>query len=680
MPVADPSVIDVLETVRSRYPDVPFLALGQTVFWDEPTKAIWHRLMSELLPEGRLIAGVHDTDYFAKTSAHVGTDDRYVALPHDDGRTRDLWSAAGEMSSLFGSESVPTRQFFLQHGIPFDWIARNSPSPRAEFLADYTTAWGWKGIVRTDSDSVVAHDIPVVEIKDALLDQLDWAFQTSLACLSNQQSRREAERVAATIRLWITDFLVDCDENCRLSDLYQTLLPQFYELLLNELPDLLETTASTRLFRFTSETQALKRFDIVRFFLDPRTRSQAIHAYNTSVAGSGIYPLDSFGEGALPFDVVVPEGGRGTVRITDTELIIETQPERTVIPVTEPIGNTEALARILEHKFGPRTVLVGKAVILADMIAAEHIVLFHESASGYTHVTRRFNELAKVGNAGLTFHPIVRISYPTWDTLACVPDDVSFSLPEHLAAAFGAPNISAREFSNRWRAVVTDQRERVSNLARVHGTNDLLQRIAASDENGPNALQEEFTAISALIHQAAEKSRILGNRHDEYMLQFRDWTSERLKLEERMGHDWRETCMPLRELIMKAEAQGADATHHRHDLDRQIALRTSAFSLPIQEAQDRAASCKQLAKEFKKQKRSLERTVEMRSLRARLNAIKLDAELVRLKLVRDAYSASEGLEHTQVRPTAWWIPFVDPSGKWFEAMVRGTKARFELLA
>ena len=83
---ADPSVLSALQTIRERYPDVPFLALGQTVFWDEPTKAVWRRLLDAHLPGATLIAGVHDTDYFAKTSAHVGDDKPYVALPHDDGK------------------------------------------------------------------------------------------------------------------------------------------------------------------------------------------------------------------------------------------------------------------------------------------------------------------------------------------------------------------------------------------------------------------------------------------------------------------------------------------------------------------------------------------------------------------------------------------------------------------
>ncbi len=66
-----PSVLETLKTIRAAHADVPFLALGQTVLWDEPMKAVWQRLLDAHLPDARLIAGVHDTDYFAKTRAHV---------------------------------------------------------------------------------------------------------------------------------------------------------------------------------------------------------------------------------------------------------------------------------------------------------------------------------------------------------------------------------------------------------------------------------------------------------------------------------------------------------------------------------------------------------------------------------------------------------------------------------
>src|SRR3712207_4694454 len=103
------SARNTIEALRRDYPDAQFLALGQTALWDEPTKATFRRALDAIWPEARLIAAAHDSDYFAKLPGHPAhkQSGKYALLPHDDAGTRGLWSAAGEMSRLFGSEDVP---------------------------------------------------------------------------------------------------------------------------------------------------------------------------------------------------------------------------------------------------------------------------------------------------------------------------------------------------------------------------------------------------------------------------------------------------------------------------------------------------------------------------------------------------------------------------------------------
>ena len=666
----EPSVRAVLETLKEQYPGVPFLALGQTVFWDEPAKAVWRRLLDTCLPGASLIAGVHDTDYFAKTSAHVADDRRYVALTHDDGQTRDLWSAAGEMSALFGSESVPTRSMFLKAGVPFDQLAKQYPGGKAALYADKTVAWGWRGIVYTASGSVIAHDIPVLDIKDALLEQIDWAFAESLACLESTEARIHAAEVAATVRGWVLDFLETCSSLCRLSDLYQTLLPRFYRLLLGRPAADFSITASTALFKFNRETYALPRFGLIELFLKRGTRSFARAAYNNSVAGLGMYPLDEFGPGAIPFDLIIPGVGRGTIRVAPAALIIETAPIETFIPTAQRIETLAQLVEVTEREFGPDVALVGKAITLADMIAAEHLVVFHETASAYTSATQAMNASLAASGLPQKLYPIVRLEYPTWDALAAVPESTVFRLPPHLAATFGTATLTAPEFAARWRGVLETSRQTLRESRTLVSPRSLLTYLETHGDRCQCDLRSEYDRQMDILKRVSDQSGVLGGRIDEHRAEIKVWQAERLELERRKGDDWRRTVQVLRAGLPEAQPQ----------IDLQTASRARAFDEPIEALRERITATRFLLSEFKRQRRKLERGPEAVAARSRIAEIVHDAQMTRLELVRAAFLTQEGLEHTRLRPSAWWLPLVDRSGGWLDAMASGTKARLEPLA
>lgn len=674
---ADPSVRAVLDQLQEQYPGVPFLALGQTVLWDEPTKAVWRALLDAFYPDAPLVAGVHDTDYFAKTAAHVGGDRTYVALPHDDGRTRDLWSAAGEMSSLFGSESVPTRAMYEAHGVPFDGLALAYPGGKDALYREQTTAWGWRGIVSTISHDVIAHDIPVLDIKDALLEQMDWAFAESVACLDNPAARAQAAETAATVRGWVMEFLETCSDNCRLSDLYQVLLPRFYTLLLGTPPAHFTATASTELFQFTPRTCHRLRFSLLAHFLNPRTRAAACDAYNRAVSGSGIYTLDGFDTGAVPFDVVVPGKGRGTLRLTSTSVVVETHPEATTLPGAPQ--TLSALAEQLEDAFGPDVILVGKAVTLVDMIGAEFLVVFHETASGYTDRTRLFNQRLAAAGMPLVLHPIVRLAYPTWDALAAVPATTVLRLPPHLAATFGVETISAPDFARRWRGVVEQQQAVLHTMQGLRKTRDLMHYLEREDPQCWCDRQAQYEAALGTLKGIAGHSETLADRINEHQQELALWRGERQTLEQRKGNDWRANVLPLREKLREGIMRGEDVRGLQRALDRQLALRATAFDEPLAVCHERIDATRLLLASFRRQRRALERGPEARAARAALDAITHEAQRTRLGLVHSAYLTIEGLQHTQLRPTAWWLPLVDPTGQWLRAIAAGTQARLEAL-
>jgi hypothetical protein len=677
MPSIDPTVQGVLDTVRARFAGVPFLALGQTVFWDEPTKAVWRRLLDLHLPEAHLIGGVHDTDYFAKTSAHIATDDKYAILPHDDGLTYDLWSAAGELSALFGSESIPTRHFFLEHGVPFDQLARSASGGKLAFYAALTAAWGWRGIVRSDSKNVVAADIPAIDYIDILLRQLDWGFEESLRCLQGDDLQRHGADVAQTVRGWVQSFLDGCDANCRLTDLYRTLLPHMYRLLLGDPPSHFDTANSADLFRLTPETADRPRFRVLEAFLDPRTRVAACHAYDRAVRGSGIYTLDAFGEGAIPFDIVVPQHGRGTLRLAPDSVSAQIGDRAWSAP-----GSPETafdLALILYDAFGEKVDVVGKAIILIDMIGAEHLTVFHETASGYTGHTRQLNEGLAEAGIGLDLYPIVRLEYRTWDSLASAPEGIVFSLPKHLAAAFSAECVSAGEFARRWREVVAQQRRLLEESRTVRKPRDLMDFVEGRDPNCWCDRRADYDRSMQTLTEMAKRSDVLRKRTAEYRDQVRIWKLERQELERRSGEDWRAHLLPLLRDLDALGPEDASRTAIEASIARQTKIRASAFEERIAEVRDRIVATRRLVQDFRHERRALERDPAAMSARETIRRVLREAQLARAELVRNAYLTIDGLEHTNLRPTAWWLPLVDKSGRWFDAIVSTTRARFEFV-
>ena len=136
-------------------------------------------------------------------------------------------------------------------------------------------------------------------------------------------------KTPAQIFAWTRDYLKQ-DADGTLSDFYRWLTPRLWALVRGSGSCNLTTSTSLRLFRFNRETCKLPRFRFVDLFLNPATREIAERCYDDAVRGSGIYTLDQFGPGALPFDVVIPGQGRGTLHLHDGTLTIDTEPRRTI--------------------------------------------------------------------------------------------------------------------------------------------------------------------------------------------------------------------------------------------------------------------------------------------------------------------------------------------------------------
>lgn len=634
------STHEVVAGLRARYPDTPFLALGQTVFWDEPVKAVMRRLLDDQRLGGQIVLGVHDTDYFAKANARLSGPSRFVLMPHNDGTTKSLWSAAGEVSTVFGSETFPTRDAYSRHGVAFRRLARAFPGGSQAFLDAMTEAWGWRGLVYTGSRDLIVNRLSLKEVGDGILEMLQWGFENALEQIVPGCCRDEARAVAETMLNWCQDYRAKHPDHT-LSNLYQHLLPRIYSLLLGYAPQGIEVTSTADLLRLAPDTAELARFKFVDLFLNPSTRDMAIAAYNLALEGGEIYGLDRFGMGALPFDCIVPERGRGTLRVTPRVLFIET-PKPIPIALKKPIESVQELAALLSARFGANVTLVGKAVSLVSMLAQEFLFLFNEEGSMYVNRTRRMNDLLRSQGVELNMHPIVRMRYETWDSLEVGRS--TLGLPDHLAGAFGRQTITTPEFSQSWRQVVQEQQELCARISQIRRPLELMEFLRL---RGASAEWDENISL----YRTARETILMWRQRAANIQSQVDALYVRLKtLKERSQKTQREQGIHFR-----ATKEWTPAALARRD----------AYAEEISAILDHKRRLCAEIDTLKTQRRGIERGAEVTQAQATLTRIELEAERARLRLVRNALLTSEGLPHTNHRPSAWWLPMLDPSGQWF---------------
>ncbi len=622
----------ILEVLEREAPGVPLLALGQTVFWDEPMKVGLVPLLREWGYPRPLILGVHDTDYFARSplksvapEKRVG--EAFALLPHNDGTTRTLWSAAGEISCLFGGEVYPTRARYRQLNADIERVARQHPSGRQAYLDAITEAWGWRGLVALNTPPMPICEVPLAQVLPALRALLQWGFENTLALVADpthqNQARAKAEQILKRV-----EQLAEALPEGNLADLYRYLYRDFLVWLIGEIPETVGFTRTTELLRFNRQTAHLPRFRLVDLFLNPATRSLCEEAYNQTVKGTEVYTLPHFGEGALPFDLLVPGKGRGTLLITDRYLTVMT-PEPLIVPLSQPLHSVEALAEVVQRAFGESCALVGKAITLITMLAHEYVFVFSERGSPYTARTAEFHRLLQGRGINLEVYPILRVHYPTWDSLGAV-EPFRLNLPEHLAHAFGKSPIESREFAQRWRSVVAAQQS-------------LLERLSAI--RSPRVLME------FLIEQNQA-----------------DW-KQRLTLYETLNAQ-------LRQIGKQAEALRAEA-HALHAERRQLKQKLQDQPHLAGEIGSRLRELKARLRMLNAERLRIGHTPEAERLRAQTRQLETEAEAVRIQKVREAILTIDGLTHTHARPSAWW--FVLLSQDWYQTCLREVRLSLEHL-
>lgn len=667
----DPSVPKILGELNERCPGVKLLSLGQTIFWDEPMKASIRLMLDQLGIQTTMIAGIHDTDYFAKLkTAHVD-EHKFIIVPHNDASTRGLWSAACEVARLFGSETVITRERYQQAGVPIDRVARYYSGGREVLLEQITEAWGWRGLVYTGDSTLVPHNLPIREVAEPLRELLEWAFNGTYESITSKEIREKAQEIGDGLLKNVTDHAEQFPD-WTLSQLYQHLISDFYEMLLGYKPTNFEVECSAHMLILNKETAKLPRFEFVDLFLRPETRAICEKAYNEAVADSEIYTLDRFGEGAIPFDLVLPNDGRGTLRITDNQLVALT-PEPRFVTLKHPIRSVHDLAEVLVENFGDHATVVGKAVSLISMLANEFIFVFNETGSGYVWRTRKMNEILAANGINLNSYPILRVKYHTWDSLT-VPS-TWFQLPEHLTETFGQKEISSSSFAHRWEAVVETQKQVLARISKTHRIRDLISTLQELVGGHWETLADEYSRLQQELSQRHSKQKQGQDYINELYDRIRRYKREYVELEKEKGDNFRAILQPLQLKLTESN----DLNPIEMEIASIEAMRKIKFDDRLKSIlKDRAAAHDEIMR-IRQEREERERNPEAIKMRERRRNIVREAELARIHLVRNAILSSEGLTHPDHRPTAWWLPMVCPKGCWFEQIVETAELYLEEL-
>ncbi|GMV37523.1 MAG: hypothetical protein AMXMBFR61_20310 [Fimbriimonadales bacterium] len=663
-----PSVCETLAHIAAAFPKAKLLTLGQTVFWDEPLKAVLRRALDDHGMPTEMLLGVHDTDYFSKLPGHGGPGDGYRLLPKNDGSTRDLWTAAGEISQLFGCETVVSRDLYLEHGVAFDRIARGYPGGREALLEQKTEAWGWRGLAKVGDDHRVAGEIPLREIGNAVESLLRWGVENTLACLPCPEQSAEAQGFAEDLIGCVHEF---CAENpdSTLRDLYASCLHRMYAQLLSYRPEHVEMVATSDLLRLDSETAKLPRFRLLDLFLQPETRPVCEKAYNEALEGAAMYGLERFGPGALPFDVIIPGRGRGTLRLTDKYAVIMT-PRPMFFSLRAPIHSAGDLATWLCEAFGGPVPVVGKAVTLVAMLSAEFLFVFHEEGSMYVSRTRRMNDLLRAAGIHVEQHPILRIRYETWSSLSATQTWIR--LPEHLANAFGQDEIRGPSFAQRWRAVVEEQRALLKELAAIHRPRDLMALLQRRCRGRWDVLQQDYERLLSQVRMLEEEDSASREQIAALFAELRAAKREYAELERQKGEDFRARLRPL--LYRLAEGERVEA-----DIRAEEERRAAEFDVRLTLLRSRIREARAAIADARARRRAAFGSEESRAVREARRAIEREADLARMRMVREALLTVHGLTHTNHRPSAWWLPLLSPDGAWFQRIASTAQMYLEPL-
>ena len=555
------SLRDISRELDRVAPGAPLLALGQTPLWDEPMKAIVAAGVTR-----PMIVGIHDLDYFSRVRSPLSRS-AWQIVPRNDGTTRDVWIAAGEISALFGAEACPTRQALAEAGVRFDRLLREAVAERP-MLDRLTEAFGWRGIVRNGLDCVVC-ETPASEAAPALLELLEVGLASDAVRprpAAGPEIRSRGDLLlrggGQAIRRRAPLGLGRRSLRAHASRILRRLPPRSEPQSGTEgaLPPNVTVAGARELLAFNRGTADLPRFRFAGHFLDEATSASCRAAYDAAAGESSMARLADSGEGALPFDVYSPGRGRGTLRLGPKFVAVDFA-EPVQWPLAEPVQDVRRLAAVLEDALGGGVALLGKALVLPAMLSGEFVMIFTETGS--TYIPRTQQMLAAMRESGIRIraNPLLRMRLRTWDSLSAC--NARLRLPEHLMQAFDKPALDCGEFSRRWRSAVKGQQRLLRELKGVPGACGLVRYLGQDQHDVWFRRLRQCAEANALLLRIQRQADAL--RHKALNLRAREdsTVAEIRMIETRRGAMNRERIRPLKRKLADLPADAAAVERSR---------------------------------------------------------------------------------------------------------------------
>jgi hypothetical protein len=655
-----PSLATVVEELKKFH--CPLFSFGQTVWWDEPMKLV---LLSHMHQHGiRLpfVFSIHDVDYFSKLRRVLLGGEEFLIVSRNDGTTANLWASGCETAILFGSEAVPTVNDYNRCGIPLIELARSCSSDVSDFVDKWTEAWGWKALAHNSIRGPVSAFVRLGNLVKSMKELLDWAVKNTIKMI---EGFTNTHLETANSFLSMVDRCIEgVGLNAHLSDFYEEVYKGIAGMLLGFVPSQLKTTTSFRFFNFNSRTCMRKRFKPVDIFISPSTRQLATEAYDEIAPTIGAWKLGEFGYGALPFELVSKDFGRGTVCVDGSWLIIKTPTRKIEAKSNEPLASREALAKLIEDSFGGECALIGKALVTPLMLCSEGIMVLSETGSAYMDLTKQL--VAKLKDAGIrmSLQPLLRLCYSTFDAMR--NSDFKLILPKHIARFIGKEVLSASEFADAWHEGVIEARRLVEKMCMslsLSSTFELLRLYDGQAEHAEvDSLKSEFEDTSTQLHE-------LGTELSELIQKCRALRNEERKLTQELIHMERHASELKRTIARLSEcrfASGEEALKEE---------RTSALE-KLRQIRNMLNSLRSQRHRLFQQLLQTAYSERAEELRRRRKEQTHELQFRRLSVAREALLTAV-VPYSHFRPCAWWLPIVDPSGKWWCSVRKLARARFE---